>query len=264
MDAKFTTYAINDRVEFAIESTGVPQLTAPQIGKYAFASPPDVDEQRAIAAALEDADTLIAALEGMIAKKRDLKQAAMQHLLTGKTRLPGFSGEWEVKRLGDFASFLSGTYLAKTDYRPGKFVVQGAGAAMGEHNSANFPFAITVIGRVGTVGRPRFISGGCWVNNNAGAIRALPNMSEARYVHLLLTQYDWSLATSVTAQPFLGVGTLMGALHEVPPKEEQSAIADVIFDMDADLAALEAQAAKARAVKQGMMQELLTGRVRLI
>ena len=59
---------------------------------------PSLPEQRGIAEALSDADTLIAALEGMIAKKRDLKQAAMQHLLTGKTRLPGFSGEWDVKR----------------------------------------------------------------------------------------------------------------------------------------------------------------------
>ncbi|WP_374647194.1 restriction endonuclease subunit S [Tabrizicola sp.] len=184
--------------------------------------------------------------------------------LTGKTRLPGFSGDCAVKRLGEFAQFLSGTYLAKPAYRPGTVAVQGAGAAMGEHDTANFPFAITVIGRVGTVGRPRFMPGGCWVNNNAAAIRALPSEADPRFVHLLLTQYDWSLATSVTAQPFLGIGALMGSTHNLPLKAEQTAIAEVIFDMDAELSSLDAEADKARAIKQGMMQNLLTGKVRLV
>ena len=66
---------------------------------------PTLAEQRAIAAALSDVDALLAKLDQLIAKKRDLKQAAMQQLLTGQTRLPGFSGEWEVKRLGDVGTF---------------------------------------------------------------------------------------------------------------------------------------------------------------
>lgn len=244
------------------------EQAVPIINKSAFSANlialPGKDEQRAIAEALSDADARILTLETLIAKKRDLKQAAMQQLLTGKIRLPNFSGDWEVKRLGEFAQFLSGTYLAKPTYRPGTFVVQGAGAAMGEHDTANFPFAITVIGRVGTVGRPRFMPGGCWVNNNAAAIRALPSEADPRFVHLLLTQYDWSLATSVTAQPFLGIGTLMGSVHHLPPKGEQTAIAQVVFDMDEELASLDAEADKARAIKQGMMQNLLTGKVRLV
>jgi hypothetical protein len=97
LDAKFCAYAINELVEFAVESTGVPQLTAPQVAKYALAAPPTLDEQRAIAAALSDVDALLDGLDRLIAKKRDLKQAAMQQLLTAQTRLPGFSGEWEVQ-----------------------------------------------------------------------------------------------------------------------------------------------------------------------
>lgn len=244
------------------------EQAVPIINKSAFSANlialPGKGEQLAIAEALSDADARIEALEALLAKKRDLKQAAMQQLLTGKIRLPGFSGDWEVKRLGEFAQFLSGSYLAKQAYRPGTVVVQGAGAAMGEHDTANLPFAITVIGRVGTVGRPRFMRDGCWVNNNAAAIRALPSEADPRFVHLLLTQYDWSLATSVTAQPFLGIGTLMGSTHFLPPKVEQTAIAEVVFDMDAELSSLEAEADKARAIKQGMMQNLLTGKVRLV
>lgn len=250
-------------IEKNFNGSALQEIPIASLRKLPIAVPADA-EQRAIAEALSDADARIAALEALIAKKRDLKQAAMQQLLTGKTRLPGFSGDWEAKRLGEFAQFLSGTYLAKPAYRPGTVVVQGAGAAMGEHDTANFPFAITVIGRVGTVGRPRFMPGGCWVNNNAAAIRALPSESDPRFVHLLLTQYDWSLATSVTAQPFLGIGTLMCSTHRLPPKAEQTAIAEVIFDMDAELSSLEAEADKARAIKQGMMQNLLTGKVRLV
>lgn len=107
LDARFTTFAVNERVKFAFESTGVPQLTAPQVGKYSIAAP-TIHEQHAIAAALSDVDALLAKLDQLIAKKRDLKQAAMQQLLTGQTRLPGFSGTWEVKRLGELFAFSGG------------------------------------------------------------------------------------------------------------------------------------------------------------
>ena len=99
LDAKYTTYTVNERIKFPIESTGVPQLTAPQVGKYPVAAPPTIEEQRAIAAALSDVDALIDGLDRLIAKKRDLKQAAMQQLLTGQTRLPGFKGEWVYRGL---------------------------------------------------------------------------------------------------------------------------------------------------------------------
>lgn len=83
--------------------SGQPLITGGQL-KALYVGLPPLPEQRAIVEALSDADGLIAALETLIAKKRDLKQAAMQQLLTGKTRLPGFSGEWEMKRLGDLAT----------------------------------------------------------------------------------------------------------------------------------------------------------------
>ena len=238
-------------------------LNLTTVGKLAFPCPP-LPEQQAIAAALSDADGVVAGLERVIAKKRLIKQGAMQDLLTARRRLPGFSGEWEVKKLGDVSKFLSGSYLAKESYRPGGVTVEGAGNAMGEHDEANLPFAISVIGRVGTVGRPRFKPTGCWVNNNAAALRALPGEADPFFVHLLLTQFEWPAATSVTAQPFLVVPTLMGTQQRLPPLQEQQAIAAVLSDMDAEIQTLETRLAKARAVKEGMMQNLLTGRVRLV
>ena len=95
------------------DTTSVPQINNKHVKPLAFPLP-TVDEQRAIAQALSDVDALLVTLDQVIAKKRDLKQAAMQQLLTGKTRLPGFSGEWKVTRLGDVAAFYKGKGLPKS------------------------------------------------------------------------------------------------------------------------------------------------------
>ena len=235
-----------------------------EMEKFPITFPASLPEQRAIATALSDVDGLLGGLDRLIAKKRDLKQAAMQQLLTGQTRLPGFHGEWEVKTLRECARFCSGTYLAQDAYRDGPFEVQGAGSQMGKHIATNFPEPVSVIGRVGTVGRPRFMPFGCWVNNNAAAIVALPGKATPSFVHFLLMTMDWRKATSVTAQPFLVIESLMKMEFQLPPLPEQTAIAEVLTDMDAELAALEQRREKTRALKQAMMQELLTGKTRLI
>jgi type I restriction enzyme S subunit len=114
LDAKFTALAINERITFALESTGVPQLTAPQIGKYLVAAPRLI-EQRAISQALSDVDALITTLDRLIAKKRDLKQGTMQQLLTGKTRLAGFLSPWIKKSFGDISEYVDGEITAGGD-----------------------------------------------------------------------------------------------------------------------------------------------------
>ena len=104
----FSTFA-----EAVSARSGIPKINRNELAEYHVALPPS-PEQRAIAAALFDMDALLEALETLITKKRDIKQAAMQQLLTGKIRLPGFSGEWETNRLGDIASFFKGSDLSKT------------------------------------------------------------------------------------------------------------------------------------------------------
>lgn len=88
VDSRFATYAINELVEFPTESTGVPQLTASQVGKFSISAPADVNEQTAIATILSDMDAEIQALEQRLGKTRQIKQGMMQELLTGRTRLP--------------------------------------------------------------------------------------------------------------------------------------------------------------------------------
>lgn len=265
-DANFLYYVFLNNKNYLLANAGVTATSI--ISKRTFSGlvfpvPPTREEQEVIAEMLGDADELIESLQQLIAKNRAIKQGAMQALLTGRQRLPGFADEWTEKSLAELAEFSPGEYLAKSDYRDGRFVVQGAGSEMGMHDSANFPTAVTVVGRVGTVGNPRFIQRGCWVNNNAAALVAEANVSNAEFLQALLETVSWATVTSVTAQPFLEVSTLMRLRFKVPKLEEQSAIATVLSDMDAEIEALEARLAKTRALKAGMMQALLTGRIRL-
>lgn len=257
------SHLVQMQIERLSFGSAQPQLTVKGISKFGIVVPP-LPEQRAIAEVLGEVDALLGALTQLIAKKRGLKQATMQQLLTGRTRLPSFNGEWEVRRLGSFARFCAGEYLPQSSYKDGEVQVHGAGNVMGLHDAANYPHPLSVVGRVGTVGRPRFMPRGCWVNNNAAAIIAQNSEATSPYLHALLCTIDWSRVSSVTAQPFLETAALLAVEFALPSLPEQTAIAAVLSDMDAELAALEQRLAKTRALKQGMMQGLLTGKTRLV
>lgn len=267
LSARFLTYVVNS--EFGRRQIhGYLVGGAQQVLNIGTASKfqlplPSRKEQQAIAEALSDVDALIESLQQLIAKKRALKQGVMQALLTGRQRLPGFSGAWQQARLEEISEFRAGIYLAQDQYCGGKYEVHGAGGVMGYHNMPNFSGAVSVIGRVGTVGRPRFVKSGCWVNNNAGAIVARESVGAPGFVHLILLSVDWGKATSVTAQPFLVVPALLETVVSVPTLAEQTAIATALSDMDTEIDALEDRLAKTRDLKAGMMQALLTGRIRL-
>ena len=228
---------------------------------------PTYPEQRAIAAALSDVDALLAKLDEFIAKKRNLKQAAMQQLLTGQTRLPGFGGEWEVTRLGELLTY----------EQPTKYLVSSS-----EYSDAN---DVPVL----TAGKT-FILG--YTNENHGIFDNLP----------VIIFDDFTTANKYVTFPFKAKSSAMKLLRprnpsvnlrlvyemmqlvefklgdhkrywiseyqkvevKIPDAAEQTAIATILSDMDTELAALEARRDKTRALKQGMMQELLTGRIRLL
>jgi len=231
-----------------------------------FAIPP-LSEQRAIAAALSDADGLIAALEGMIAKKRDLKQAAMQHLLTGKTRLPGFSGEWEVKRLGELLEYEQPTkYLvSSTDYDDSydiPVLTAGKSFLLGHTNESHGAFTqLPVIIFDDFTTATQFVDFPFKAKSSAMKLLKPRNAQvNLRLVYDMMQTIEFVMSDHKR----YWISEYQKIEVPFPDGAEQTAIAEVLSDMDADLAALEAQAAKARAVKQGMMQELLTGRVRLL
>lgn len=262
LDARFTTFAVNERVKFAFESTGVPQLTAPQVGKYFVAAPP-LPEQRAIAAALSDVDALLAKLDQLIAKKRDLKQAAMQQLLTGQTRLPGFSGAWEVKRLGEVLRVRHGKSQHNVEVLDGQYPILATGGEIGRTNTFLYDKPSVLIGRKGTIDKPQFRDEPFWTVDTLFYTEILGDNS-AKFIFYKFCTIDWRSYNEASGVPSLNASTIESIEVKMPQAAEQTAIATVLSDMDAELAALEARRDKTRALKQGMMQELLTGRIRLV
>ena len=274
LDSQFTTLAVNERVKFAFESTGVPQLTAPQVGKYCVAAPP-LQEQRAIAEALSDVDVLLGALDRLIAKKRDIKQAAMQQLLTGQTRLPGFSGQWEVKALEQVTDCLDGLRVPLNEKQRaemrGEYPYCGANGILDYVNDWVIDDDIILMAEDGGYfdeyeSRPIAyrMSGKCWVNNHAHILKAKSDFDQGFVFYSLVHKNILSFLASGTRAKLNK--SEMEKIEVLLPIDlsEQSAIAAVLSDMDAELEALEQRRTKTAAIKQGMMQELLTGRTRLV
>lgn len=270
-----------------------------QIQSFSLALPP-LHEQRSIAAALSDVDALLAKLDRLTAKKRDLKQAAMQQLLTGQTRLPGFSGEWGVKRLGDLFKFSGGysasrdqlsteghCYLHYGDIHGSSKTTIDTRADYQDIPKLDIPLKRISPNSLLADGDVVFVDASeddegtskhVVVANKDGRpfISGLHTIvAKARTPELAHEYLRYCFQTAAIRQQFMfyAVGTKVSGISKtnivkltlpVPPVPEQTAIATVLSDMDAELAALEARRDKTRALKQGMMQELLTGRIRLV
>jgi type I restriction enzyme S subunit len=223
-------------------------------------------EQRAIATALSDVDALLNGLDRLIAKKRDLKQAAMQQLLTGQTRLPGFHGEWEVKRLGDVAQIRKGELITRDSVLPGDIpVIAGGRRPAYYHAFANRS------GRTITISASGASAGYVALFNEPIFASDCSTIGESEqycldFLYYQLRSKQQAIYGSQTggAQPHVHAKDLIPIVIAFPPHPEQTTIAAVLSDMDAELAALEASREKTCALKQGMMQELLAGRTRLV
>ena len=246
-------------------------------------------EQEAIAEALSDADALIESLEQLLAKKRQLKQGAMQELLTGKKRLPGFSGEWEAKRLGEVGRFLKGSGVAKEESLSGNMRCIRYGEIYTRHNdhikefyswiSRNVAASATQLVRGDILfagsGETKEEIGKCvaFVDNveayaGSDIVILRPASADSLFLGYYLNTAPVSRQKSSKGQGDAVVHISASALADIqvslPSVKEQSAIAAILSDMDAEIAVLETKFAKARQLKQGMMQELLTGRIRLV
>ncbi len=238
---------------------------------------PPLPEQRAIAGALSDVDALLGAQEALLAKKRDLKAAAMQQLLTGETRLPGFTGEWQVKRLGEALHFQVGFPFSSAFFNEqelGIRLIKNRDLKSDDqvfHYCGSYDSAFLVkngdvlIGMDGDFLPCRWAKGTALLNQRVGRIAQLDGLDiQFAYYYLLAPLKEIELMTASTTVKHLSHSDIEGIEKPLPSLPEQTAIAAVLSDMDAEIVALEAQRDKTRALKQGMMQELLTGRIRLI
>ncbi|MCP4575393.1 MAG: hypothetical protein GY846_03790 [Deltaproteobacteria bacterium] len=247
-------------------------------------------EQRAIATALSDVDALLDGLDRLIAKKRDLKQAAMQQLLTGKTRLPGFEGEWSEERLGDHGSFLKGSGVKKDESQSGEIPCVRYGELYTKHHEyikSYYSFITPTVAKTAQLlkrgdilfagsGETKEEIGKCAafldereVYAGGDVVIFRPEGIDSLYLGFYLNAPAVNRQKASKGQGdavvHISASALADLIINIPTDvHEQAAIAAVLKDMDAEIEALEQRRAKTHNLKLAMMQELLTGRIRLV
>jgi type I restriction enzyme S subunit len=250
---------------------------------------PPLAEQKAIAHALSDVDNLITAIDQLITKKRNIKQGTMQELLTGKKRLPGFSGKWEVKKLGECLTKnpeygINAPAVAYSDNLPvyiritdisqdGRFLPDKK-VSVNHILSTNYLLEIDdlVLARTGaSTGKSYLYNTEDGELTFAGfLIRVKVNIQKLNPQYLkgfLNTKPYWNWVNMMSmrsGQPGINGKEYSQLQIPLPPLPEQKAIAEILTDMDKEIEALEKKRDKYKALKQGMMQELLTGKTRII
>lgn len=287
---EYANYALNSRSSIArlkaiaTGTTSVAAIYTRDLLVFCIAVPPKV-EQIAIGNALSDIDSLISELDQLIVKKRDIQQATMQQLLTGQRRLPGFSGEWEMKRLGDLAEMGSGgtplssvtayydgdiPWVSISDMTKGGKVIESTErnlTALGFANSTAqiFPAGTVLYAMYASLGECSIAGKALCTSQAILGIRAKNNLhAEFLYYYLVFIKKNVKTLGQQGTQSNLNKGMVQDFLLSLPSLPEQTAIATILSDMDADLATLETRRDKALQLKLGMMQELLTGRIRLV
>lgn len=304
VSVQYLAHFINTKTNYLREvvatGNGQPNLNTELIGNFQFPFPPTRGEQEAIAEALNDSDALIESLEQFIAKKRQIKRGAMQDLLTGNKRLPGFSDAWKSRPLGELFDF-SGGYSASRDQlsSEGHYYLHYGDIHGSSKSFIDVGAESQIIPRLDIplkrIGRLSLLEDGDVVFVDAS------EDDEGTSKHLVIVNTDNApfisglhtiVAKSKTAEldhgyqrhcfqtadvkqqfRFFAVGTKVSGISKsnigritlsVPSIPEQTAIATVLNDMDAEITALGTKLSKALHLKQGMMQVLLTGKIRLI
>ena len=256
------------RISKAVVGTTRLEFSIATLRQFDLPIPASLIEQRAIAAALSDVDALLDGLNRLIAKKRDLKQAAVQQLLAGKARLPGFHCEWELKTLADVATVSKGEQLHSSETNPdGNVPHYNGGISPSSYtDKANAPASTIAISEGGnSCGYVQLIEQRFWCGGHCYAVT--PQGVDKRFLyHLLKGRQGEIMGLRVgSGLPNVQKSALTAFALRVPVDPvEQTAIAIVLSDMDAELSALETRRDKTKALKQAMMQELLTGRIRLV
>lgn len=253
--------------------------------EFCFPLPP-LPEQKAIAKVLSDVDQLIASIEKLIDKKRNIKQGTMQLLLTGKKRLPGFTGEWEVKNLGEITRIVNGgtpstknvsywdgniKWCTPTDITKckGKYLKETENkiteSGLNNSSATLLPKGTLLLCSRATIGELRIAYDKIATNQGFKSLICENNVyNEYLYYYIIIIK--GKLIEKASGSTFLEISKKDVASIEIklPPLPEQKAIAQILSDMDSEIEALEKKLQKYKLVKEGMMEKLLTGKVRLL
>ena len=291
--APFVFYAFqSDKIQNQIKEimgATINQITNKDLRKFKIALPKSTTEQTAIATALSDTDALIDSLQMLIAKKKAIKLSVMQNLLSGKIRLPEFAlrpdgslkttrqtelgyvpEDWEVVELGNVVNIFDNLRIPVTASKriSGSTPYYGANGIQDYVEGFTHKGEFVLIAEDGAndlINYPvSYVNGEIWVNNHAHVVQGKENVLDNRFLAYRLN------STNITSYLVGGTraklnGSTLKIIQIIIPKstDEQTAIAQLLSDMDAEIEALECRLKKTQALKQGMMQALLTGKIRL-
>jgi type I restriction enzyme, S subunit len=220
------------------------------------AIPPSIEEQEAIAHALSDIDALIESLDRLLTKKRQIKQGAMQELLRSKDG-------WEKKYIGDVLTISHGRSQHEVVDENGDYPILASGGEIGRAKKYLYNKPSVLIGRKGTIDKPQYMDQPFWtVDTLFYSVIHEPN--DAKYIFYQFCLIPWREYNEASGVPSLNARTIHSIEITLPPPEEQIEIATILSDMNAEIDSIEAKLTKTRQIKQGMMHELLTGRIRLV
>jgi len=282
MAYRFGSHALRNTVKATVDS-----LRLPTFKRFEFPVPSDIGEQRGIATALSEADALIESFDRLIAKKRAIKQAAMQRLLTGETRLPGFGGGWQRIRLGEVASFGKGRGLTKSDLSETGFYPcihygelfteygekieniisrtdSNLGGVVSRSNEVLMPTSdVTPTGLAVASCIRRY---GVVLGGDILIIRVPERTVVGEFLAYKIRMERDQIMQLVSGTTVFHIyaSDMAEFVMDLPSSSEQEAIIGALTDMATEIESLQRRREKARQIKQGMMQELLTGRTRLV
>jgi len=267
-DGKYLFYILNRNKYFLDFDSGVGQtnLRRSDVLNCPVVMPTSKPEQTAIATALSDTDELIEKLEKLIAKKKAIKQGTMQKLLTGQRRLPGFSGEWEEKKLGDLLAYEQPTrYIVKSSKYNDKnnlpVLTAGKSFILGYTNEDFDVFdSLPVVIFDDFTTASKYVDFRFKVKSSAMKLLK-PRIKgvNLRFIFEKMQLIDFKLADHKR----YWISEYQNIEIQVPNNAEQNAISEVLSDMDYEIEKLEKKLSKLRRIKTGMMQQLLTGKIRI-
>ncbi|MGX5729701.1 restriction endonuclease subunit S [Pseudoxanthomonas beigongshangi] len=289
LDSRFLNYVLNTEFsrKFSMKvlsvAVGQANINGQKLKTYPIPLPPTRKEQESIANALSDVDAMIESLEQLLAKKNQIKQGAMQMLLTGKKRLPGFDVQWEETQLGAIVERIVGggtpsrsvsafwggeipwmTVKDFADKNPHGTIESITKEGLAHSASRLIPSGTVITSTRMVLGKAVVFDVDVAINQDLKAIFPVKDISP-QFLRLWFKKNERRIAELGSGSTVMGLSLpeLRKISFSKPPLPEQEAIAAVLTDMDTEIAALDARLAKARQLKQGMMQVLLTGRIRL-
>lgn len=258
----YRTPVLTDQVFGNAGGSTVPTYTITN-AKATVVPCPAYQEQCDIAEVLSDTDELIATIEKQISKKKAIKQGAMQELLTGKRRLPGFSGNWQTISLKKALSVGHGMSQHDVACPTGRYPILATGGVIGRANRYLWNAPSVLIGRKGTINKPQYMDKPFWSIDTLFYTKINEGYCP-KFLYYVFCRIDWLSYNEASGVPSLSSKTIESIEVQVPDYREQCAIAGALTDIDTEIEALEQKSGKYRQVKQGMMQQLLTGKIRLM